>query len=122
MLIKTGTGLSGLLIVALTIVGCGSSSTPKSTRPTPRPKPKPFAYTLYTHCGIDEARIGTRYYRAEQRLSDGSDNPPPGWNNPLQEGTMTVTSATTAIFRDSKGHRVTFRLRVGATGFLRICD
>ncbi len=39
-------------------------------------------YTLRTHCGIDEARIGATYYEAKTPLSDGSGNPPNGWGIP----------------------------------------
>ncbi len=36
-------------------------------------------YQLYTHCGVDEARIGNRYFEAVHPLSDGQGNPPAGW-------------------------------------------
>ncbi len=81
---------------------------------------KPFR--LYTHCGVDEARIGNRYFEAVHPLSDGAGNPPAGWANPYQPGTMTVLSPTTAVFRDQAGHRVLFRLRPGATAFKHICS
>src|SRR5215469_2971058 len=83
----------------------------RSTRP----------YTLYTHCGIDEARIGSRYFAAAHPLSDGADNPPAGWGNPFQKGTMTLLSPSTAVFRDHAGHRVLFVLRRGARSFKRVC-
>jgi hypothetical protein len=79
-------------------------------------------YQLYTHCGIDDARIGDRYFEAVHPLSDGQGNPPPGWGNPYQPGTMTTLSPTTVVFRDRAGHRVQFRLRPGATRFLHVCS
>jgi hypothetical protein len=88
------------------------ATAPVSTRP----------YRLYTHCGIDEARIGSRYFTAVHPLSDGSGNPPPGWGNPYQQGTMTLASSTTAVFRDRAGHEVRFRLRRGATRFQHLCS
>ena len=78
-------------------------------------------YSLYTHCGVYEAKIGDVYYEAEQPLDDGQGNPPPGWGNPYQQGTITVDSATVAIFRDGLGHVVRFRARPRATSYLRIC-
>ena len=62
--------------------------------------PKPVPYDLYTHCGIDYARVGNRYYEATPPLSDGSGNPPPGWGNPYQPGILTVISPTQAVFTD----------------------
>jgi hypothetical protein len=79
-------------------------------------------YRLYTHCGIDEARIGNRYFEAVHPLSDGQGNPPAGWGNPYQQGTMTLLSPSKAVFRDDAGHHVQFRLRLGATSFKRLCD
>jgi hypothetical protein len=55
-------------------------------------------------------------------LTDGAGNPPSGWGNPYQDGTMTLLSPSTAVFRDSAGHRVLFRLRPGATSFQHLCS
>ena len=60
----------------------------------------PQPYQLYTHCGIYEARIGNRYFEAVHPLSDGQGNPPPGWGNPYQQGTMTLLPPAGAVFRD----------------------
>jgi hypothetical protein len=78
--------------------------------------PKPVPYNLYTHCGIDYAQVGNRYYEATPPLSDGSGNPPPGWGNPYQAGTLTVISPTQAVFTDTAGHRVVFTLTPSASG------
>jgi len=79
-------------------------------------------YLLLTHCGIDEGRIGSRYFEAVHPLSDGQGNPPAGWGNPFQPGTLTVLSPTEALFQDHAGHHVLFRLRPGATTFKYLCD
>jgi hypothetical protein len=81
----------------------------------------PQAYDLYTHCGIDEARIGNQYFEANPPLSDGSGNPPPGWGNPYQAGTMTLVSPAEAVFTDTSGHRVVFKVRPGAKTFKHLC-
>ncbi|MEU2238492.1 hypothetical protein ABZ572_03695 [Streptomyces sp. NPDC018338] len=96
-----------------------SGRTIPSVQATPSVRTIPF--DLYTHCGIDEARIGSTYFEAETPLSDGSGNPPEGWDNPTQRGTMTLKSETEAVFTDDAGHEVKFRARPGASGFKRIC-
>ena len=101
--------------LAAVLAGCESTPSPAAP-PSPTTAaarttaPKPVPYDLYTHCGIDYARVGNRYYEATPPLSDGSGNPPPGWGNPYQAGTLTVISPTQAVFTDTAGHRVVFTL------------
>jgi hypothetical protein len=93
-----------VLAVAIAVAGCGSrtlaakSPTSSAHRGTP--------YRLYTHCGIEWARIDGTYWRAIPPLSDGSGNPP-GWGNPFQEGTLSRTRGATAEFNSPAGS-VTF--------------
>jgi len=115
-------------VVAGILVACSGGPPTRVTSPA-RPSAaaggavgSPQPYELYTHCGIDEARIGNRYFQAAHPLSDGQGNPPPGWGNPYQPGTMTLLSPATAVFRDHAGHRVLFRLRRGATAFQHLCS
>jgi hypothetical protein len=115
-------------VAAIVLTACGSSPTAHVTTPV-RPSPAapaaagwPQPYRLYTHCGIDEARISNRYFEAVHPLSDGQGNPPTGWGNPYQQGTMTLISPAEAVFRDSAGHQVQFRLRTGATAFKHLCS
>jgi len=118
------------VLVAWAVAACASSPAaqpPSPGRPSPAAAAAPAAGSpqpdrLYTHCGIDEARIGNRYFQAVRPLSDGQGNPPPGWGNPYQPGTMTLLSPATAVFRDHAGHRVLFRLRRGATAFQHLCS
>jgi hypothetical protein len=84
--------------------------------------PRAIAYNLYTHCGVDEAKIGDRFYQAVTPLTDGNGNPPAGWGNPYQAGTMTLVSATEAVFTDNARHRVVFAVRPGATAFRQLCS
>jgi hypothetical protein len=117
-------GTPMLAVMAGLVTACGTAAPPPAARPadtatTAAGSPDP--YQLYTHCGIDEARIGSRYFEAAHPLSDGNGNPPPGWGNPYQQGTMTMVSPTEAVFRDAAGHRVLFRLRSGATRFRHVC-
>lgn len=86
------------------------------------PVPTGTAYSLYRHCGVHEARVGDTYYVADHPLDDGQGNPPAGWGNPYQEGTMATPTPGVAVFSDSLGHVVRFHARPGATSFLHICS
>ena len=76
---------------------------------------------LYTHCGIEELRVDGTFFITETPLHDGQGNPPPGWGNPYQAGTVTV-SGSQAVFEDGDGHVVTFEARPGATSFVKTCS
>jgi hypothetical protein len=106
--------MAAVSLTALITAGCASASTPRVSVPPPIPvrttAPKSVPYNLYTHCGIAYAKVGNRYYQASVPLSDGSGNPPSGWGNPYQHGTLTFVSPTRAIFTDKAGHRVVFTL------------
>jgi hypothetical protein len=116
-------------VAAGTVVACGSSASvlpagPASAKPavSRAAVPKHVPYNLYTHCGIYYARIGDRYYVATRPLSDGSGNPPAGWGNPYQAGTMTLVSPTEAVFTDKAGHRVVFEMKSpGAKSTALVC-
>jgi hypothetical protein len=101
--------------------GAGQASTGVATAKQ-QAAPRAMAYDLYTHCGVDEAKIGDRFYEAATPLSDGNGNPPAGWGNPYQAGTMTLVSATSAVFTDQAGHRVVFSVRPGARAFKHVCS
>lgn len=81
----------------------------------------PAPYDLLTHCGVTEAQIDNNYYVASPVLDDGNGNPPPGWGNPYDSGTITINADGTADFSDSAGHRAHFVLRPGATTRLQGC-
>ncbi len=107
----------GGAVAVVAVLALGNSSSVSGT-----PAGKSAPYNLYTHCGISEARVGSQYYLAVHPLSDGAGNPPAGWGNPYQAGTMTEVSATEAVFTDSAGHRVVFKVRQGAKAFARVCS
>jgi len=101
---NTVVGMAGLF-AALT--GCGAAETVESVAPTsmtPQGSSNEvnvvdsFAYTLYTHCGIRFARFDRQTWATKPR-SDGSGNPPPGWDNPSQAGTMYLLANGRAGFR-----------------------
>ena len=103
------------VLAAGLVAGCASAASPAATTPARATAagttaPKPVPYNLYTHCGINFVQVGNRYYEVSPPLSDGSGNPPPGWGNPYQPGTLTVISPTQVVFTDKAGHRVVFTL------------
>jgi hypothetical protein len=66
-------------------------------------------FDLYTHCGVLGADIDGVWFAADPPLTDGDGNPPDGWGNPYQPGTLTLASSTEAVFRDDAGHEVVLR-------------
>jgi hypothetical protein len=117
--------IGAVVLVALATAGCSSATT---TTPAISVMARPPAtgglggkpYRLYTHCGIAWARIDGTFWRATRPLSDGNTNPPPGWGNPVQEGTLTLKSRTTAEFSSPAGS-ITFE-RTGRTEPPFICS
>ena len=107
----------GAAAALIAVFGLGHGSPQDRT-----PAGKSVRYNLYTHCGVSEARLGNQYYVAVHPLSDGAGNPPAGWENPYDAGTMTLVSATEAVYPDGVGHSVVFRVRPGAKAFLRVCS
>jgi hypothetical protein len=76
-----------LLTLVTVVAGCGSQTTAPGPGTTSTHRGRP--YRLYTHCGIQWARIDGTFWGATQPLSDGNGNPPSGWGNPIQDGTLT---------------------------------
>lgn len=68
-----------------------------------------YAFTLWTHCGITHALFDGRFWLAEPPLDDGSHNPPRGWDNPAQQGSMRLLSPQSAEFRAGAGLVARFR-------------
>lgn len=116
--------IAGAAVFVL-VPGClvGGSSAPAAFDPLTLKPGESATYALYTHCGVLEVTInGTPYY-ADPPLSDGNGNPPAGWGNPMDIGQITLTTATTADFRDASGHRAHFTSRpAGPTPTIQVCD
>ena len=119
MLVAAAMAATGLTACASTK---GGSSGPIST-PTAVPTGSAVAYSLYTHCGIDEANIAGHWFEADTPLFGASGaNPPNGWDNPYQQGTIRMLSDTVAEFRDGHGHVLRLHLRINATGPKKVCS
>jgi len=120
-------GMAILAGAAMVLAACGGGTAAQAAKPAAPSRTAAATagavrpYLLYTHCGIDEARIGNRYYEAVHPLSDGHGDPPAGWGNPYQRGTMTLLSPDEAVFRDDAGHQVLFRLQTGVRSFQHVC-
>jgi hypothetical protein len=69
----------------------------------------PFAVDLLTHCGVLGIDVGGTWFAADPPLVEGAGNPPPGWGNPYQPGTLTLTSPDDGVFTDDIGHEVVLR-------------
>jgi hypothetical protein len=108
--VLAGAGAAGVLAACASASSAAPAPVPATATAARTTVPKPVPYNLYTHCGIDYVQVGNRYYEVTPPLSDGSGNPPPGWGNPYQPGTLTVISPTQAVFTDKAGHRVMFTL------------
>ena len=81
-----------------------------------------YLSVLRTHCGILGIYFDGRLWRASPALSDGSGNPPPGWDNPEQLGTMRLVRADRAEFR-ARGKNLVARFTPAPSGWkLEICD
>ncbi len=58
-----------------------------------------YQFVLETHCGIRFAYFDGRLWEAVRPRPDRSGNPPPGWGNPFQRGSMRLVAPTRAEFR-----------------------
>jgi hypothetical protein len=68
-----------------------------------------YPFDLYTHCGIHGADVGGDWFAVDPPLVEVGANPPAGWGNPYQRGTLTLESTDVAVFRDDAGHELTLR-------------
>jgi hypothetical protein len=69
----------------------------------------PYALDLYTHCGVFGTDVGGTWFAVDPPLVEGADNPPAGWGDPEQPGTLTLRTPQQAVFTDDRGHEVVLR-------------
>ena len=65
------------------------------------------AYTvkIWTHCGLRHVEFDDDMWAISGVLSDGHGDPPRGFGDPFDDGTVTLTSADTAVYESSFGER-----------------
>lgn len=66
-----------------------------------------YEYVLYTHCGIEWARVDGMFWQSTP-LDDGSGNPPAGWGNPYDAGELEIIERNVAVYRGGPGAEVEF--------------
>ena len=72
------------------------------------PQGETVKFYVLTHCGVEHARIGDHWWRVETPLAKGdSGSAPAGWDDPYQEGRLTLESEQRAVF-EAAGDEVVF--------------
>ncbi len=114
--------LAGLALASLALAGCGASADQSS----PPPKAfttSTFGFSMPSHCGIEYADFAGKTWKAPVPVPDpgGVENPGGGgYYSGHVEGTVTLTSPTTAYFeatnakQAAKVGRVQFRVSTAA--------
>jgi hypothetical protein len=76
-----------------------------------------YQFRLYTHCGLDwplAMDFDGSFWDPIGVASDGNDNPPPGYGNPIDHGVITLISPTLTQYRSSTGSVIQWRRHAGA--------
>ncbi|MBI4310823.1 MAG: hypothetical protein HY681_03485 [Chloroflexi bacterium] len=106
-----------VLFIGILLAGCGIDVVGSECSPQVKEAPcavgvkagKAYPYTLYTHCGILWAYFDERWWEASPHLGDGSGNPPSGWGNPFDRGTMEMVGEGGARFISGMGQTAEFK-------------
>ena len=109
--------LAALFLLPLVLLACGADA-PATATPAPMPTATPaseaapavigvrYSHRLYTHCGVRSADFDGRRWLADPFL--GEANPPPGWGNPFDPGTIELVAEDRALFVSHSGERAFF--------------
>ncbi len=64
-------------------------------------------FSMYTHCGVESTNFNGRVWNAVQPLYSSPEKlgPPSGWDDPYQDGRLTLESRDRAVFA-AVGERV----------------
>jgi hypothetical protein len=81
-----------------------------------------YQFRLYTHCGLNDPTgpdFDGSFWKSVGAGADSSGNPPPGFGNPYDDGTMTLVSVDLAEYRSASGLATRFtRLSSSKMGYL----
>ncbi len=105
--------LAGILVamsIAVYVAGNAGTWLGPSVAPPARPRilngepiiGVPYLVTVYTHCGLRHVEFDHSDWAISGDLGDGV-NPPPGFGNPVDQGTVTLITHDTATYRSQKG-------------------
>jgi hypothetical protein len=86
---------------------------PRSGRASPGVQ---YQFRLYTHCGLDwplAMDFDGSFWDPIGPASDGYGNPPAGYGNPIDQGTVTLISPTLTQYRSSTGTVMQWRRHPG---------
>ena len=107
--------VSWLVVTMVFAAACSSSGSSSAGGPVSQ---QPGAsLRLYTHCGIDGFKLGSKFYALTPRQA-ANVKVPIGWGNPFEDGRVRVGSGGVAVFT-SKGRD--FRFRISTRKTLRPC-
>jgi len=76
-----------------------------------------YRFELYTHCGLDwplAMDFDGSFWDPLGPASDGYGNPPAGYGNPFDQGTITLISPTRTQYRSSTGLVMQWRRHPGS--------
>jgi hypothetical protein len=83
-----------------------------------------YQFRLYTHCGLNDPTgpdFDGSFWTSAGPGDEGSGNPPAGFGNPYDNGTMTLISANVAEYRSSFGAFMRFN-RQASTRTSGLCS
>lgn len=127
---STDGGVNAVVLVEPTGTHLGSSPFPAASSASPKPpvgeqapsatatygggpnQPAPdavhpsegisYPFNLYDHCGINTISFGRRFWLAVDPPGAGAATAPQGWNNPYQQGFVTLLSPNGLRFKAQK--------------------
>lgn len=75
-----------------------------------------YRLTIYTHCGLDwplAVDFDGSFWDPTGDAGQGTDNPPPGFGNPMDHGVIMLVNRDTAIYHSQYGKVVQFHRHPG---------
>ena len=102
--------MRGFLVLLAAVAITGNASCGLITfEPRPLPSGQPaqigirYAVTVYTHCGLRHVDFDGSTWAIEGVLDDGSGNPPDGFGNPFDRGSVVLQSHDEGVYRSELG-------------------